>query len=150
MKFWFLVSEILHLGRVLMSSIIQTRSVELAVKRELFQLKPLVSCVCIRGNDYCVCVKKKKKWDVSILPLDQIQALVWMNSMLVLPEQSAVVHRFTCSVCLPHFLRQHTGKVPADFYYFFKQPPVLLWPRLLLTSFINCCCFVLFFFCFPS
>lgn len=44
--------------------------------------------------------------NVPVQPLDQIQALVWMNSMLVLPEQSAAVHRFTCSVCLPQF-RQH-------------------------------------------
>lgn len=35
--------------------------------------------------------EKEKRRDVSILPLDQIQALVSMNSMLVLLEQAADV-----------------------------------------------------------
>lgn len=80
---------------------------------------------------------KKTSEDVSIQPLDQIQALVWMNSMLALPEQSAAVHRLTCSVCLPQY-RQHFGGEASSrpaFISVNSQNTVLLGSSFLLTCF---------------
>lgn len=68
--------------------------------------------------------------------------------MLVLPEQSAVVHRFTCSVCLPQFLRRDTGKVPADFYYFFLTATSIVMAQVIVDLFYKLllfCFFVVFF-----
>lgn len=96
--------------------------------------------------------------NVSIQPLDQIQALVWMNSMLVLPEQSAAVHRFTCclSSVVPSTFRQ--GSFQLTRFHFCKQPEhSIARVQVPVDLFLNCCSCCYYYdddyesyFCFPS
>lgn len=82
------------MGRLLMSSVIQTREIKLQWKGPVslrrFRWIPLVYRVCVLVEAAAAPFKNKGCF-YSSDRLDQIQALVWMNSMLVLLEQAADV-----------------------------------------------------------
>lgn len=81
---------------------------------------------------YCMRVEENKECFHSVYLLDQIPALVWMNSMLVLPEQAADVDNPSlwtgCLFCFLFcffsvFHRPQigvSGKIRATFKFYFK------------------------------